>query len=162
MPICNIEDLGRHLAPGDRLAGLDVGDRIVGLSVSDGARIVASALAGVERARRFADTADRILAAIDRSGAVGGLVFGLPVNMDGTEGQRCRTVRQFAANLLAVRDLPAVFWDERLSTQAVERAMLSADLSRAKRAKRIDASAAAYILQGALDRLAHLPPAGGR
>ena len=156
MPICKIEDLPALLRSGDRLAGFDVGDRIVGLAVSDGSRTVASARSGIRRTRRFADTARQILAATDD---VGGLVFGLPVNMDGSEGPRCRTVRQFAGNLLAYRDLPAVFWDERLSTRAVERAMLDADLSRAKRARRIDAAAAAYILQGALDRLAHLPAA---
>jgi putative Holliday junction resolvase len=85
-------------------------------------------------------------------------VIGLPVNMDGSEGPRCQSVRQFAANLLAVRDIPIAFWDERLSTAAVERAMIAADLSRKKRAKRIDAAAAAYILQGALDALRYGAP----
>ena len=158
MPICKIEDLADHLPAGARLVGLDVGDRVVGLAISDGGRMVASALAGIARGRRFADTARDILGAIDRAQGVGGLIFGLPVSMDGSEGPRCRPVRQFADNLLAERDWPAAFWDERLSTMAVERAMLDADLSRAKRARRIDAAAAAYILQGALDRLGTIRP----
>jgi putative Holliday junction resolvase len=163
MAICKIEDLAggaAGLPAYARLAGFDIGDRIVGLAISDGLWTVASPLGGIPRQKRFADTAGRIWAALDAAGGVGGLVFGLPVNMDGTEGPRCRTARQFADNLLAVRDLPAVFWDERLSTQAVERAMLEADLSRARRARRIDAAAAAYILQGALDRLDRLKTAG--
>ena len=82
------------------------------------------------------------------------MVVGLPVSMDGTEGPRCQSVRDFARNLLALRDLPLAFWDERWSTQAVERAMIAADLSRRKRAKKVDTAAAAFILQGALDRLA--------
>jgi putative Holliday junction resolvase len=85
---------------------------------------------------------------------VGGLVIGLPLNMDGSEGPRCQSVRQFAANLLKLHDLPVLFWDERLSTMAVEREMVAADLSRAKRAKVVDQAAAAFILQGALDAIA--------
>jgi putative Holliday junction resolvase len=84
---------------------------------------------------------------------VAGLVLGLPVNMDGTEGPRCQSTRQFARNLLGLRDLPIAFWDERLSTAAVQRAMIDADLTRAKRAKVVDQMAAGYILQGALDFL---------
>jgi putative Holliday junction resolvase len=91
--------------------------------------------------------------------AVGGLVVGLPINMDGSEGPRCQSVRQFAANLLQRIALPIAFWDERLSTAAVTRAMLEADLSRAKRARAVDKMAAAYILQGALDALGRHPVA---
>jgi putative Holliday junction resolvase len=84
---------------------------------------------------------------------IGGLVIGLPLNMDGSEGPRCQSVRQFATNLMQRRDLPIAFWDERLSTMAVTRGMIEADMSRAKRAKVVDQSAAAFILQGALDSL---------
>ena len=96
---------------------------------------------------------EKLLALIDERG-VGGLVLGLPVNMDGTEGPRCQSTRAFARNLLGLRDLPIAFWDERLSTAAVERQMIEADMSRAKRAEKVDEAAASYILQGALDFLA--------
>ena len=152
MLIDNIVHLRDHIAPGTRLMGLDVGSKTVGVAVSDGAWIVASPVKTVRRTRMAADAA-AVFAMADERG-VGALVIGLPVNMDGSEGPRCQSVRAFAQNLLAVRALPTVFWDERWSTMAVERAMIAADLSRAKRAKAVDAAAAAYILQGALDRLA--------
>ena len=109
---------------------------------------------GTIRRRKFTQDAAELLRLVDER-EVGGLVIGLPINMNGTEGPRCQSSRQFAANLLALREIPIAFWDERLSTSAVERAMVSADLSRKKRAKRVDTAAAAYILQGALDSLAH-------
>ncbi len=156
MVIRNIEDLARDLADGSRLLGLDVGDKTVGLAISDAGLRIATPLKTIRRTRLAAD-ASALFAVVDDREAVA-LVIGLPINMDGSEGQRCRYVRQFADNLLRIRDMPVVFWDERLSTAAVERAMLEAELSRAKRAKRIDAAAAAYILQGALDAIARLKP----
>lgn len=154
MPICKIADLKAALPPGRRLLGLDLGEKTIGLAVSDGALTIASPIGTIRRTKFAADAAEleRIIAERE----AGGLVLGLPINMDGSEGPRAQSVRQFAANLLARRDIPIAFWDERLSTMAVERAMIAADLSRAKRAKRIDAAAAAYILQGALDALRHL------
>ena len=152
MLLDNIEDLRAALTPGARLFGLDVGDKTIGMAVSDGMAIVASPVGTIRRTKFRAD-ADALFDAMAARQA-SGLIVGLPVNMDGTEGPRCQSVRDFARNLLALRDLPLAFWDERWSTQAVERAMIAADLSRRKRAKKIDAGAAAFILQGALDRLA--------
>ena len=152
MLLDNIEDLRAALAPGARLFGLDVGDKTIGMAVSDGMGIVASPVGTIRRTKFRADAEALFDAMAARQAS--GLVVGLPVNMDGTEGPRCQSVRDFARNLLALRDLPLAFWDERWSTQAVERAMIAADLSRRKRAKKVDTAAAAFILQGALDRLA--------
>ncbi len=136
-----------------RLLGLDVGTRTIGLALSDVLLTVATPLATLGRTR-FRQDARAIGALVERHG-VGGLVIGLPIGMDGREGPRCQSVRQFTADLLGVVDLPAAFWDERLSTQAVERLLIAeADMSRAKRRRVIDKMAAAYILQGALDALA--------
>jgi putative Holliday junction resolvase len=104
------------------------------------------------RRTKFADDSKALLKLVDDR-QVAGLVIGLPLNMDGSEGPRCQSVRQFAANLAKLRDMPMAFWDERLSTVAVTRDMIFADVSRAKRAKIVDQSAAAFILQGALDSL---------
>ena len=152
MPILDLSALRPGLGPFQRLLGLDVGAKTIGVAVAGANLTVASPVATIRRTRFRAD-ADALFRIADDRGA-GGLVIGLPVNMDGSEGPRCQSVRQFAANLLDIRDMPAAFWDERLSTAAVERAMLAADLSRKKRAKRIDEAAAAYILQGALDAMA--------
>ena len=141
------------LPAGARLLGLDVGDKTVGLAISDSNLAVASPIETIRRGKFAADAA-HLLRLIDERG-VGGLIIGLPVNMDGGEGPRCQSVRQFARNLLALRDLPIAFWDERLSTAAVERAMIEADLSRQRRAKSVDMAAAAYILQGAIDAITH-------
>jgi putative Holliday junction resolvase len=158
MPVVAPEDLKQRLARGGRLLGLDLGEKTIGLAISDPGLAIASPLATIRRTKFTADaTALERLAAERR---VGGLVFGLPVNMDGSEGPRCQSVRQFAANLLARADRPIAFWDERLSTVAVTRAMLEADLSRRRRGEVVDRLAAAYILQGLLDRLARLPGAG--
>ena len=151
MAIRNIEALLNGLEPGARLLGLDVGARTVGLAVSDSGMTIASPVTTIRRTK-FAADAGALFRLADERG-VSALVIGLPINMDGSEGPRCQSVRQFADNLLSVRDVPIAFWDERWSTQAVERAMLAADLSRKKRAKAVDAAAAAYILQGALDGL---------
>lgn len=149
----DIAGLAGALGPGQRLLGLDLGEKTIGMALSDSGLNIASPV-GTIRRRKFTEDAAELLRLVDER-EVGGLVIGLPINMDGTEGPRCQSSRQFAANLLALRDLPVAFWDERLSTSAVERAMVTADLSRKKRAKRVDTAAAAYILQGALDSLSY-------
>jgi len=145
-------ELRRVTPEGTRLMGLDLGSKTIGLALSDTGWRIASPLETLRRDRFRADAA-RLLALVDQHG-VGGLILGLPVNMDGSEGPRCQSARQFAANLLQLRDLPIAFWDERLSTQAVERMLVrEADASRRRRAELVDKLAAAYILQGALDSL---------
>jgi len=156
--IQDIVDLAEHLAKGERLLGLDVGAKTVGLALSDRGLTVASPLETLRRGKLADDVA--MLRDLCQGRVVGGLVVGLPVNMDGSEGPRCQSVRQFAANL-ADRglDLPAAFWDERLSTAAVERLLIAeADMTRKRRAQVVDKMAAAYILQGALDALAAQGP----
>jgi putative Holliday junction resolvase len=153
--ICaTIEDFARALPPGRAVAGLDLGTRTIGVALSD--RLLGTATA-VETLRRtkFRADADRLLALLAGREA-GGIVLGLPRNMDGSEGPRAQSTRAFARNLARLTELPIAFWDERLSTVAAERALLEADASRARRADVIDRVAAAYILQGALDRMAHL------
>ncbi len=142
------------LPPMRALIGLDLGTRTIGVAVSDRMRSVASPLEVVRR-RKFTLDAAR-LTEIAAAREIGGLVLGLPRNMDGSEGPRAQSTRAFARNLQRIVDLPMVFWDERLSTVAAERALLEADASRAKRAAVVDQVAAAYILQGALDRLARI------
>lgn len=152
MTIRNPADLPTSLARGQCLLGLDVGKKTIGVAVSDPGLRVASPLTVIAR-KRFADDARRI-ALLMAERKAGGLVVGLPLNMDGSEGPMCQSVRQFAANLIAaLGDMPIAFWDERLSTAAVDRAMLEADLTRQRRAKAVDKLAATYILQGLLDRL---------
>jgi putative holliday junction resolvase len=136
---------------GMRLVGLDVGSKTIGLALSDTRLVIASPLETIRR-RRFRDDAARLFGLIDRQG-VAGLVIGLPLTLAGGDGPRTQSVRQFARNLLAFRDLPVVFWDERLSTAAVEREMIAADMTRKRRGEIIDRVAAAYILQGFLDLL---------
>ncbi|WP_223423554.1 Holliday junction resolvase RuvX [Tateyamaria pelophila] len=134
------------------LMGLDLGDKTIGVSVSDTYRSVATPLETVRR-KKFGVDAARLLALIaERS--VGGLVLGLPRNMDGSEGPRCQSTRAFARNFAGLWDGPITFWDERLSTVAAEKALLEADTTRKRRAEVIDHVAAGYILQGLLDRLA--------
>jgi len=142
------------LPAGRAIAGLDYGSRTIGVAVTDTGRRVASPLQTLRRTKFTAD-ADRLLALAATRG-IAGLVIGLPRNMDGSEGPRCQSTRAFARNLAARTELPIAYWDERLSTVAAERALLEADVSRARRAEVIDHVAAAYILQGALDRLRHL------
>jgi putative Holliday junction resolvase len=136
------------------IAGLDLGDRTIGVAVSDSLRSVASPLTTIRRSKFTADAGALLRIAGERD--LGGFVLGLPRNMDGTEGPRCQSTRAFARNLSRLTDLPIGFWDERLSTVAAERALLEADTSRRRRAEVIDHVAAAYILQGALDRLRHM------
>jgi putative Holliday junction resolvase len=154
MPIRNPSDLKPLIKKGDRLLGLDVGTKTIGMALSDTRLTVATPLDTIRRTR-FRDDLKRLEAEILRHG-VGGIVVGLPLSLDGSEGPRAQGVRQFVKNLLAHRDLPLAFWDERLSTAAVEREMIAADLSRKRRGEIIDRVAAAYILQGLLDRLARL------
>lgn len=152
MPICKLADLPRLLPPGGRLMGLDFGTRTIGVAVSDAALRVASPVTIVRRRKFSADAAE--LAELVESRNIGGFVVGLPLNMDGTEGPRCQATRDLTAELLLRMDLPCAFQDERMSTQAVERAMIAeADLTRSKRKKSIDSAAAAWILQAALDTL---------
>ena len=155
MSVVNLTDVPDLLGQGQRLLGLDLGEKTIGLAISDSALRVASPLETVRRTKftKDAETLKRIVA----ERAVGGLVLGLPVNMDGSEGPRCASVRQFAVNLdqIAGLGLPVAFWDERLSTAAVERFLVKeADMTRKRRAEVVDKMAAAYILQGALDALA--------
>ena len=150
-PILSIGDLRSSLQPGSRLLGLDVGSKTIGLALSDTTRTVASPLETIRRGKFRADAA-RLKEIVDTE-TVGGFVIGLPVNMDGSEGPRCQSTRAFARNLAGTVTLPIAFWDERLSTAAVERTLIEADRSRARRKELVDKMAAAYILQGALHAL---------
>ena len=153
-PLVAIEDLPRLLAPEARLLGLDVGTKTIGLALSDVTRSIATPYHTVRRTK-FTEDAKVIQEAINEH-QVGALVIGLPINLDGSEGPRAQSTRAFARNLAARIEVPMVFWDERLSTAAVERHLLEAGASRKRRAQVIDRMAAAYILQGALDRLNRL------
>jgi len=144
-------ELRDSVPPGARLMGLDVGTKTIGLALSDTRRVIATPLETIRR-RRFREDVARLSALIDTYG-VAGLVIGLPLTLAGTDGPRTQSIRQFARNLLALRDLPVVLWDERLSTAAVTREMIAADLTRKRRGAIVDRVAAAYILQGCLDFL---------
>jgi putative Holliday junction resolvase len=147
-------ELREATPPGKRLMGLDVGTKTIGLALSDTRRVIATPLETIRR-RRFREDTARLLALIDTRD-IGGLVIGLPLTLAGTDGPRTQSVRQFARNLVALRDLPVVLWDERLSTAAVTREMIAADLTRKRRGEIVDRVAAAYILQGYLDYLARI------
>ncbi|PCJ05046.1 MAG: Holliday junction resolvase RuvX [Rhodobacteraceae bacterium] len=148
------EEFAAALPSHRALIGLDLGDKTVGVAISDLMGTVATPQETVRR-KKFTLDAARLLEIIkDRD--VGGIVLGLPRNMDGSEGPRCQKTRAFARNLSRLTELPIGFWDERLSTVAAERALLEADTSRKRRAEVIDHVAASYILQGALDRMGHL------
>ena len=153
--ICEtIEDFLAALPRVRAVAGLDLGEKTIGVAVSDRMLSVASPLQTIRRTK-FTKDAEALLALV-AARELGGLVLGLPRNMDGTEGPRCQSTRAFARNLSRLTDLPIGFWDERLSTVAAERALLEADTSRKRRSEVIDHVAAGYILQGALDRIGHL------
>ncbi len=139
------------LTKNQRLLGLDVGEKTIGLALSDVSRIIATPYKTIERGKFSKDAA--MLIAIVKEHEVGALVLGYPVNMDGSEGPRCQSIRQFARNLAEKTDMPMLLADERMSTMAVTRTMLDADLSRARRAELVDKMAASYILQGTLDTL---------
>ena len=136
------------------LMGLDLGDKTIGIAISDAFRTIATPRETIRR-KKFGLDAARLEQLIDEN-TIHGLVLGMPHNMDGSEGPRCQSTRAFARNFTARRDIPILLWDERLSTVAAERALLEADTSRRKRALVIDHVAASYILQGALDRMAHI------
>ncbi|MEM7242215.1 MAG: Holliday junction resolvase RuvX [Pseudomonadota bacterium] len=142
------------LPKGQSLVGLDLGSKTIGVAVSDRLWTVATPRETIKR-KKFSLDAAHVLEILNAVEA-GGIVLGLPINMDGSAGPRVQSTRAFAANMSKQTDLPIGFWDERLSTIAAERAMLEADMSRAKRAEAIDHVAAGYILQGALDRIRHL------
>jgi len=145
-------ELRRAVPQGSRLLGLDVGTKTIGTALSDTRLVIASPLETIRR-RRWPEDAAALFALADRHGA-GGLVVGLPLTLAGKDGPRSQSVRQFVRNLLALRDLPIGLWDERLSTAAVTRAMIAADMTRQRRAAIVDRAAAAYILQGFLDATA--------
>ncbi len=136
------------------LIGLDLGEKTIGLAVSDRQLSVASPLSTIRRTKFTADAAELLKVVAARE--IGGIVLGLPRNMDGSEGPRCQSTRAFARNLSRLTDLPISFWDERLSTVAAERALLEADTSRKRRSEVIDHVAAGFILQGTLDRIGHM------
>ncbi|MCZ8259745.1 MAG: Holliday junction resolvase RuvX [Beijerinckiaceae bacterium] len=148
-----IEALAALPGTGKRLLGLDLGEKTVGLALSDVERRIATAFRTLPRRKFREDWVE--LSGIITQHRVAALVLGLPLNMDGSSGPRVQATRTYASNIRQVSPIPILFWDERLSTVAAERALLSVDLSRAKRAAIIDATAAAFILQGVLDRLRH-------
>jgi putative Holliday junction resolvase len=151
MILGNPAALREAIPAGARLIGLDVGSKTIGLALSDTRLVIASPLDTIRR-RRFREDMAALFAQIDRHG-VGGVVIGLPLALSGGDTPRTQSVRQFARNLLALRDLPALLWDERLSTAAVTREMIAADMTRKRRAEIVDKVAAAYILQGCLDAM---------
>ena len=155
MAVLDLLDLPGALPAHAPVLGLDLGEKTVGVAISDATRAIASPLELI-RKTKFTNEANRLFDLMQSRGAAG-IVIGLPVNMDGTEGPRCQSVRAFGRNLLRLKpELPIAFWDERLSTAAVQRMMTDEmDLSRARRAELVDKMAAAYILQGALDRLGY-------
>ena len=148
-----IAEFESALPDGGKLAGLDVGTKTIGLAICDSGWHFAGPAETIRRTKFTQDLAT--LTVFAQKESVRGIVVGLPLNMDGSDSPRTQSVRAFASNL-APLDLPILLWDERWSTQAVERAMIAADVSRAKRAEKVDALAAAHILQGAIDALANL------
>ena len=159
MPVLDLTELTAATPPHTPLVGLDLGEKTIGVAVSDGTRTVASPLQLI-RKTKFTDDAHALFKLMASRGATG-VVIGLPVNMDGTEGPRCQSSRAFARNLIRLRDLPIAFWDERLSSAAVNRMLIDEhDVNRKQRGEVVDKLAATYILQGALERLRNAPPLG--
>jgi putative Holliday junction resolvase len=153
-----VEEFAATLPPNRAIAGLDLGDKTIGVALSDLRRQVATPLEVIRR-EKFTIDAGKLLALLEARGAAG-IVLGLPLNMDGSLGPRVQATQAFARNLEKLTPLPICYWDERLSTVAAERALLEADTSRKRRKEVIDQVAAGYILQGALDRMAHLGRSG--
>ncbi|NQV99286.1 MAG: Holliday junction resolvase RuvX [Rhodospirillales bacterium] len=152
MPIVELSSLKSHLGPKQRLLGLDLGSKTIGLAVSDPSLIIASPLETIRRTKFTADA--RCLTDLHKQQQIGGWVLGLPLEMDGQEGPRCQSTRQFAQNFMAISNIPIAYWDERLSSSAVNRFLVSeADMTRKRRGQVVDKMAAAYILQGALDAI---------
>jgi putative Holliday junction resolvase len=154
-PVLALVDIAPLLPARGALIGLDLGTKTIGLASSDPDRRLATGVETIARKSFTADAARVLALAAERKAA--GFVLGLPINMDGSEGPRAQSTRAFARNLARLTELPIGLWDERLSTVAVERELIEADVSRKKRAAVIDQHAAAFILQGALDRLARIP-----
>ena len=150
MAIVDLKDL----PPNGPLIGIDPGSKTLGIAVSDAFRLIASPMEIITRGKKFSPTLRRLEDIIEERGVVG-LVIGLPLNMDGTEGPRAQASRALANNIINSKNIPIALFDERLSSAQAERSMIEADLSRARRAELLDASAAAVILQTALDRIAN-------
>jgi putative Holliday junction resolvase len=151
MAVSTIEELAENLSYGQLVAGLDLGTKTIGIAVSDLGMSFAHPRPVLKR-RKFTLDAQELLELLQKE-KVAAAVIGLPVNMDGTEGPRVQATKAFVRNMEKLTDIPFIYWDERLSTVAAERALIGMDVSRAKRAERIDSAAASFILQGALDRL---------
>jgi putative Holliday junction resolvase len=152
MAVVDLLELARYVPAGRALAGVDHGEKTIGVAISDVSLTIASPVALIEKTKFTRDA--EILFDLMAERLAEGVVIGLPVNMNGTEGRRCQSARAFGRNLLRLRDLPIAFWDERWSTMAANRVLIDeADVSRARRARAVDKIAAAWILQGALDRL---------
>ncbi|MCR4377934.1 MAG: Holliday junction resolvase RuvX [Rhodospirillales bacterium] len=155
MTFMELKNIPSQLTRGQRLMGLDLGSKTIGLALSDVMLSVASPLKTIHRTK-FTQDAQHLIELIEEHD-VGALVLGMPFEMDGSEGKRCQSTRDFAINFKKLRDLPISYWDERLSTAAVERMLVDdVDMTRKRRGEVVDKLAAAYILQGALDALAHL------
>lgn len=154
MATLTIEELAETLGPGRAIAGLDLGTKTIGLAMSDLSRRFATPRPVLKRIKFTQDAA--LLLDFASKEKVAAFVIGLPMNMDGSAGPRVQATRAFVRSMSEKTDIPFIFWDERLSTVAAERALLEMDVSRAKRAERIDSAAASFILQGALDRLSML------
>jgi putative Holliday junction resolvase len=153
MSVVQLSELKAALIPGLRLLGIDLGEKTIGLALSDTLISIATPFQTLRRGKFLADAVkiDQIV----RSERVGGIIIGLPLNMNGTEGPAAQSVRAFARNFSARSPIAIAFWDERLSTAAVTRTLLDADTSRKRRAALVDKMAAAFILQGAIDRIRH-------
>jgi len=154
MPVIDITEAKGFLKAGSRIAGLDLGTKTIGIAVSDHGFTLANPRPVLRRIK-FTQDAKTLLSLFTQENITLAII-GLPLNMDGSSGPRAQATRAFVRNMAALTDIPFVFWDERLSTVAAERSLLEMDVSRAKRANRIDSAAAAFILQGALDRLRRL------
>ncbi len=150
-PTVSLEQLVSELPEYARVLGLDLGTKTIGMALSDVSRTVATPLSTIKRTKFKVDV-EQLFATIDEH-EIAGLILGMPVNLDGSEGPRAQSTRSFARNVSQLRDIPIVLWDERLSTVAAERTLLEADASRKRRSEVIDKMAAGFILQGALDRM---------
>jgi putative holliday junction resolvase len=156
MSVVEVSELWSRLAPGQRLIGLDLGEKTIGIALSDTQLTVATPLRTLARGKFKTDST--ILTALMAEHGVGGVVVGLPLNMDGSDGPSAQSARAFARNFAQISEVPILLQDERLSTAAVTRTLIDADASRRRRAELVDKMAAAYILQAVLDRFRHLPP----
>lgn len=149
----DINEIKSHIKKGERLLGLDLGSKTIGIALSDINLTIATPMETIKRLK-FTKDAQQLITIIKEQ-KVGGIVLGLPKNMDGSEGPRCQSTKQFGKNMLDKISIPIVYWDERLSTVAVTRTLLEADTSRKRRGELVDKMAASYILQGVLDKLSH-------